>query len=90
MILRRQEHYLVLMNALVSWIPLGLNQNPLAYEVCAFGSSANGTLRTSSKVELAVSCLPPERFFEAMGAATDILQRAPELVDVDEDTPFTR
>ena len=61
-----------------------------AREVYVFGSAANGTLRASSDVDLAVSGLPPERFFEAMGEAADILRRALDLVDLDEDTPFTR
>ena len=55
-----------------------------------FGSAAHGILRAASDVDLAVSGLPPERFFEAMGEAADILQRALDLVDLDEDSPFTR
>ena len=44
-----------------------------AHEVYVFGPAASGSLRASSDVDLAVSGLPPERFFEAIGEAADIL-----------------
>jgi uncharacterized protein len=61
-----------------------------AREVYAFGSAARGLLRDDSDVDLAVSGLPPDRFFKAMGEATSVLDRSLDLVDLDEDTPFTR
>jgi len=60
-----------------------------AREVYVFGSAAAGRLRKGSDVDLAVSGLPPERFFDAMGKAQDALQYALDLVDLDEATPFT-
>lgn len=61
-----------------------------AQEVYLFGSAANGTMREDSDIDLAVSGLPPERFFRAMGEAGDILQCPFDLVDLDEANPFTR
>ena len=61
-----------------------------AREVYLFGSAATGTLREESDIDMAVSGLPPEVFFKAMGRAGDILQRTLDLVDLDEDNPFTR
>jgi uncharacterized protein len=61
-----------------------------AREVYAFGSAVRGRLREDSDVDLAVSGLPPDRFFRAMGEATGVLGRSLDLVDLDEDTPFTR
>ena len=61
-----------------------------AREVYVFGSAATGTLREDSDVDIAVMGLPPERFFKAMGKAGDVLGREMDLVDLDEDTPFTQ
>jgi len=61
-----------------------------AREVYLFGSAAKGTVRDDSDIDLAVSGLPPEVFFKAMGKAGDILQRPLDLIDLDEDNPFTR
>ena len=61
-----------------------------AQEVYVFGSAATRSFRDNSDVDLAVSGLPPDRFFKAMGLAEDILQRPLDLVDLDEDNPFTR
>jgi predicted nucleotidyltransferase len=47
-------------------------------------------MREGSDIDLAVSGLPPEKFFQAMGNAGDILQRPFDLVDLDEVNPFTR
>jgi len=60
-----------------------------AREVYVFGSAVAGKLRESSDVDLAVSGLPPERFFEAMAKAEDAIGRTLDLVDLDEATPFT-
>lgn len=61
-----------------------------ATEVYLFGSAVTGRLREGSDIDLAVAGLPPERFFRAMGLAADVLDRPLSLVDLDEDTPFTR
>lgn len=61
-----------------------------AREVYLFGSAAKGTLRSDSDVDLAVSGLPPQVFFKAMGQAGDILGRPLDLIDLDEVNPFTR
>ena len=61
-----------------------------AREVYLFGSAAAGRMREDSDVDLAVSGLPPERFFRAMGEAECILQRPLDLVDLDEVNPLTR
>lgn len=61
-----------------------------AREVYVFGSAAKGRLRENSDVDMAVSGLPPEMFFRAMAAAHDALGRPLDLVDLDQDNPFTR
>ena len=61
-----------------------------AREVYVFGSAAKGELRENSDVDMAVSGLPPEVFFRAMGKASRALRRPLDLVDLDEDNPFTR
>jgi len=61
-----------------------------AREVYVFGSAATGTMDEYSDVDLAVSGLPPEVFYRAMGKAGDILQRPLDLVDLDDDNPFIR
>ena len=61
-----------------------------AREVYLFGSAATEEYREESDIDLAVSGLPPERFFKAMGAARRILRKPLDLVDLDEDNPFTR
>ena len=47
-------------------------------------------MRPYSDVDMAVSGLPPEVFFRAMAAAHDALGRPLDLVDLDEDNPFTQ
>ena len=61
-----------------------------AREVYVFGSAASGKMREDSDIDIAVSGLPPEKFFQAMGDAADALQRPLDLVDIDEVNPFTR
>jgi len=61
-----------------------------AREVYIFGSVAAGTLGEDSDIDMAVSGLPPEKFFDAMGRAGDLLPRPLDLVDLDEASPFTR
>jgi predicted nucleotidyltransferase len=60
-----------------------------AREVYLFGSIAQGRIRQGSDIDMAVSGLPPARFFQAMGDAADLLDVPLDLVDLDEDNPFT-
>lgn len=61
-----------------------------AREVYVFGSAASEKMRTDSDVDIAVSGLPPEVFFRAMSDAERALGRPLDLIDLDEDNPFTR
>jgi predicted nucleotidyltransferase len=61
-----------------------------AREVYLFRSAAKGSLHEDSDVDMAVSGLPPEVFFRAMGEAHDALKRPLDLIDLDLDNPFTR
>ncbi len=61
-----------------------------AREIYLFGSAARGILRKNSDVDMAVSGLPPEVFFRAMAKASSVLGRPLDLIDLDEDNPFTR
>jgi predicted nucleotidyltransferase len=61
-----------------------------AREVYLFGSAAKGALRENSDVDMAVSGLPPEVFFRAMGQASRALGRPVDLINLDRDDPFTR
>jgi predicted nucleotidyltransferase len=61
-----------------------------AREVYVFGSAATGKPRDGSDVDLAVSGFPPAAFFRVMGAASQVLRRPLDLVDLDEDNPFTQ
>jgi predicted nucleotidyltransferase len=61
-----------------------------AREVYVFGSHARGEARVDSDVDLAVSGLPPERFFRALSRASDAAGRPIDLIDLDEPTPMTR
>jgi len=60
-----------------------------AVEVYLFGSAAKGVFRDDSDIDFAVSGLSPEKFLKAMATASDILQRPIDLVDLDEENPFT-
>ncbi len=60
-----------------------------AREVYLFGSAARGEMHPGSDIDMAVSGLPPERFFRAMANAHGMLDCELDLVDLDEDTPFT-
>ena len=61
-----------------------------AREVYLFGSAATGRASPASDIDIAVSGLPPAQFFRAMSKAAIALGRPVDLVDLDEDTPFTR
>ena len=61
-----------------------------AKEVYVFGSASKGRMRPNSDIDIAVSGLPPEVFFRAMAKASRALGRPIDLIDLDEDNPFTR
>jgi len=61
-----------------------------AREVYVFGSAASGGMRPDSDVDIAVSGLPPQVFFRAMSDAERALGCPLDLIDLDEDSPFTR
>ena len=59
-----------------------------AQEVYVFGSAASGEMREESDIDLAVSGLPPEDYFPAMGAAGEVLDRPFDLLDLDVGGPI--
>jgi len=60
-----------------------------AKEVYVFGSAAEGTDTPESDIDLAVSGLPPEGFFHAVGEATMAVSRPIDVIDLDDPNPFT-
>jgi len=61
-----------------------------AREVYLFGSAADRPEQEASDIDLAISGLPPEKFFRAMSTAADLLDRPLDLIDLDEDNLFNR
>ncbi|MGD0091877.1 MAG: hypothetical protein ABSE73_18335 [Planctomycetota bacterium] len=61
-----------------------------AREVYLFGSAAVEGEQDVEDVDLAISGLPPGKFFRAMSAAADLLDRPLDLIDLDEDNLFNR
>jgi predicted nucleotidyltransferase len=61
-----------------------------AREVYVFGSSAHGLSGPASDIDMAVRGLPPSLFFRAMSKASDVLHRPLDLIDLDDDNPFSR
>jgi len=61
-----------------------------ATEVYVFGSTTRATATEKSDVDLAVSGLPPGRFFEMLARVAGVIGRSIDLIDLDEDTAFTR
>jgi predicted nucleotidyltransferase len=59
-----------------------------ATDVYLFGSMAKGTGTEESDIDLAVSGLPPQVFFKAMGSALNVMKREFDLVDLDENNAF--
>ncbi len=59
-----------------------------AKEVYVFGSAAEGKMRADSDIDMAVSGLPAEAFFEAMGEASAILGGPLDLISLDWGGPF--
>lgn len=60
-----------------------------ATEVFVFGSVARGEPRPDSDLDIAVRGLPPEKFFATMSAITFAISRSFDLIDLDEENPFT-
>lgn len=61
-----------------------------AREVYLFGSLAKGRERPESDIDLAVSGLPPKRFFHAMARAHEAAGRTLDLIDLDDNSPFVQ
>ncbi|MFB3785293.1 MAG: nucleotidyltransferase family protein [bacterium] len=61
-----------------------------AKEIYLFGSAAWDQSHELSDLDIAISGLPPEKFFAAMGEAGDAINIPLDLIDLDENTPFTR
>lgn len=61
-----------------------------AQEVYLFGSAAEESQVEGSDVDMAISGLPPHRFYQALSAASRVMNRSLDLVDLDEHTPFTQ
>lgn len=61
-----------------------------ATEVYLFGSVAKGTDNQYSDIDLAVTGIPPEKFFEAMGDTFGAIKKEIDIVDLDENTPFVK
>jgi predicted nucleotidyltransferase len=60
-----------------------------AREVYVFGSLAEGKYTRNSDIDMAVSGLPPQVFFAAMGEAHMILMRPLDLIDLDDGSMFS-
>lgn len=71
-------------------IAVSILQQAGATEVFVFGSVAQGKIRPDSDLDIAVRGLPPEKFFAAMSAVTFAISRSFDLVDLDEENPFTQ
>ena len=60
-----------------------------AREIYLFGSAADGNLKAGSDIDLAVSGLPARRFFRVLAEVSRCFDRPVDLVDLDEQNPFT-
>lgn len=61
-----------------------------AREVYVFGSAALGKMDPHSDVDLAVTGLDPAQYFRAYALAHEALGLPLDLVDLDQENPFTR
>jgi uncharacterized protein len=59
-----------------------------ATDVYLFGSMAKGTNTDHSDIDLAVTGIPPEKFYEAIGDTFGAIRREIDIIDLDEKTPF--
>jgi len=61
-----------------------------ARDVFVFGSATKNAFTETSDIDIAVSGLPAQVFFRLLGQIEDILRRPVDLIDLDEQTPFTK
>lgn len=61
-----------------------------AREVYVFGSASRDMMRINSDIDIAVSGLPPSIYFRILGQIANATERSIDVIDLDEDTPFTR
>ena len=61
-----------------------------ASKVFVFGSAARGSLRDSSDLDIAVAGLPASAYFSAVSKASDLVGRAVDLVDLDDESPIVQ
>jgi uncharacterized protein len=59
-----------------------------AEEIFVFGSAAEGKLAEHSDIDMAVSGIPPERFYAAAGRIYGIGGRQFDLIDLDDTNEF--
>jgi len=60
-----------------------------ATEVYVFGSAIHGKMKPDSDIDFAIRGLPPEKFFPAAGKVGRAISHLFDLVDLDDDNPFT-
>lgn len=60
-----------------------------AREVYVFGSALETRFNRSSDIDVAVSGLPPEKFFRTFANISRCFERSVDLVDLDEENAFT-
>jgi predicted nucleotidyltransferase len=61
-----------------------------AEAVFLFGSVGEGSSSVISDIDLAVTGLPTNKFFQILGEIMLLSPRPIDLIDLDSDTPFTR
>lgn len=61
-----------------------------AEEVYVFGSAAANQMRSGSDLDFAVLGLPAENFYLAVGRALEEVRLPIDVIDLADDTPFTR
>ena len=61
-----------------------------ATEVFFFGSATKMIRSDRTPLDFAVSGLPPDKFYEAMGTVLSVIKKRCNLVDLDENTPYAR
>ncbi len=59
-----------------------------AKEIFVFGSQVDGTATKRSDLDLAVSGVPPEQYYEACGRVMMSIDHEVHIVDVDSSSPF--
>jgi len=60
-----------------------------ATEVYVFGSAVHGKMRPDSDIDFAIRGLPPEKYFRTMSKVRRGISHLFDLVDLDEENPFT-